>query len=101
MRDQCVFPLPPPARHPVDALELRASKLEDVVRRKTVALKTSNQRQEGAEEAARAEMVQARGAAELARSALEEAGRKGSALRERAQDAEARVRAFWKVVAWS
>lgn len=78
----------------VDDLQLRVTGLEDVVKRKTIALKTSNQRRERVEETAKAETAQARGTAELARSALEEAGRKGSSLKERAQYAETRVRAL-------
>lgn len=87
-----------PGPYPVDELRLSVSELEDVVKRKTVALKASSQRRERVEETAKAETAQARVAAELARSALEEAGRKGSSLRERAKDAETQVRAAWKLV---
>lgn len=92
-------PLPPSGPYPVDALQLHVSELEDVVKRKTIALKTSNHRRERAEETATAETAQARVAAELAKNALEEAGRKGSSLGERVQDAETRVRALRKIVA--
>eukprot|EP00903_Cladosiphon_okamuranus_P011439 g10777.t1 len=74
-----------------DELHLHVSELEDVIKRKTVALKTSNHRRERAEERVKTETAQARIGAELARSVLEEAGRKSSALRERAEDAETRV----------
>lgn len=69
------------------------SELEDFVKRKSAALKTSNHRREKAEETVKVETAQARVAAELARSALEDSARKGFSLRERAQDAETRVRA--------
>lgn len=89
-----------PGRCSVDALQLRVAELEDVVKRKNIALKASNHRRERVQETAKVETTQARLAAELVRSALDEAGRKGSSLRERAQDAEARVRAHDKVAAY-
>lgn len=72
---------------------MRLSELEDVVKRKSAALKTSNNRRERAEETAKAETEQAQVAAELARNTLEDARRKGFLLKERAQDAEILVRA--------
>ena len=77
---------------PVDELQLRVSELEGVVKRKNAALMASHHRRERAEETAQAERAQAQVAAEIARSAQEDLRRKGSALRERAQDAETRVR---------
>lgn len=73
-------------------LQLRVSELEGNVKRKINALKTASQRRERAEENAASEAAQAREAAQLARTTLEEAGRKNRAYRESIKDAQTRVR---------
>ncbi|CAM9152937.1 unnamed protein product, partial [Ectocarpus sp. 8 AP-2014] len=72
--------------------QLRVSDLEETVKRKANALKNANRRREQAQEAATSETAQAWRAAQLARGALEEAGRKRDSFREHARDAEARVK---------
>ncbi|CAM9157367.1 unnamed protein product [Ectocarpus sp. 12 AP-2014] len=75
-----------------DALQLRVSDLEETVKRKANDLKNANRRREQAQEAATSETARASRAAQLARGALEEAGRKQDSFREHARDAEARVK---------
>ncbi|CBJ26670.1 expressed unknown protein [Ectocarpus siliculosus] len=77
---------------PPSIKKLRVSDLEETVKRKANALKNANRRREQAQEAATSETAQAWRAAQLARGALEEAGRKRDSFREHARDAEARVK---------